>query len=427
MSALRSSIVSAGRVNLALALSLIACGAVSVVVGANNDLQTFEAFGAVKRYGLPITYLLFAVVLLMPHKGPYPRAAQPVWWSSLLGLLLLSTALAMLFPRQRIDVTNLLQGVALIGGLLLVSWAGLTAAQSTGNQQLTLIAITAIASVLTQMADVSLGPFISLTIPATAGLIYAGVRLRRYRALYLLSALILIFTLAWDIYGQDNVSIAVLTQIATSLVLLVILLTPHRLRLAASLLCAIAAVAFLLKTSVPQLMIGNVPPGVDDVTLTHRAFETSAVFSLLSGSATSILFGMGPAGTVDLSDSPDHMTLVASGRSLANVDDVHFLTSWLLLKLGIFGLAWLVAIALVVLVVTLKVIKQKKPLVFDAYLLFFLLAGACSAIPAATHFFANPMCALALGLLVGRSNLMQASPGPRVVPMTETWSHNSVA
>lgn len=406
----------AQRIILALTFSLIACAGVGLAVGSGGERQAFEAFGAAKRFGLPMAYLIFAIVVFWPYNGPYPRAKKPRWWKLLFALLALSSLLSLLIPRQAIGFLNFAQGAALVGGLLLVSWAGLAAKEWEPRQQYRLVHTLAWAAVIATLFKVPLGPFVSIAVPTAAGLLYAAARLRKGRLFFLLAGGYLAWSAVPAVLGKDA-SIAVKAQVAVGAAMLVMFLFGRTWRVVATVAGALVASVLFMLSDIPTLMRGTVPPDETDVTLTHRAYEADTVEKLLGGNFFSLMFGMGPAATVDLSGSPDRSTLMASGRDIAAVDDVHFLTSWLLMKFGILGLIWMITLLVSAVTETLHILRQRRPLVFESFLLIFVWSGIVSAIPAATNFFANPLPALFLGILIARrrSALAAKQRGPAMV------------
>jgi len=117
-------------------------------------------------------------------------------------------------------------------------------------------------------------------------------------------------------------------------------------------------------------------------------------------------FGLGPGATLDLRGSPDAKTLLSSGRNLRRVDDVHMLSSYLLLKLGAIGVIWAGILAAALYRVTAGVLVGRGRLEADRKrnpwslsLLLFVLAGVAYSLPAATNLLANPLIPLLLGTL----------------------------
>jgi hypothetical protein len=395
----------ASRVILAVSLSLLVCAGAAIIVQGLGSGQMFEDFGAAKRYGLPATYVIFTLVMVLPYRGMYPRPQFPVWWWTLLAILTISTAGSFFYVRQSVQIIDLAQSVALITGVLLISWAGLTAGEWHPRQEYALVYVVGISAFSSAVLNIPLGPFVSISAPATLGLLYAAIRLKKGRIPYLLIAGFVGFSTLSSLLEQRNPSISQITQLIVCAVLLVVAVLPHPLRIVSVIGGVIGAVYMLFSTSIVMLMKGEAPSSENDVTLTHRAYEAAMVEGMIESNTWSSLFGMGPSATVDLSSSPDRVTLFVSGRDVTAVDDVHFLTSWVLLKFGISGVIWLVLLAIAMVREGAHILTPRRPAVFDVILLMFVFAGGISGLPGATNLFANPLAFLFLGILIARRRL----------------------
>lgn len=390
------------RIILAVSLSLIICAGAAVVVQGIGSGQMFEDFGAAKRYGLPATYLVFTLIVMLPHQGLYPKPEFPIWWWALLVILVISTAGSLFYARQSVLLINLAQSVALIVGVLIISWAGFSASSWHPRQEYALLYVIGVTAVASAVMDIPLGPFVSISAPATLGFLYAAIRLRKGRIFFLLIAGVVGFSTISSLVVQNNPSISQITQLVVCAIIFIVSILPHPLRLISVIGGLVGAIYILFSSSIIMLMQGEVPSGENDVTLTHRAYEAERVEKLVESNAWSSLFGMGPSATVDLSSSPDRVTLFVSGRDVTAVDDVHFLTSWVLLKFGLLGVIWLVVLAFAMLREGVHVLTPARPAVFDLFLLMFVFAGGISGLPGATNLFANPLAFLFLGILIAR-------------------------
>lgn len=405
----------ASRLVISLTLSLIACSIIGFVT-TSGGLQGFDAFGVAKKYGLPVTYLIFLLAIFIPYGRGYPRAFMPLWWIVLLVIFMASTFFSLVIPRQVIGHLNLAQGIALISGLLLVSWAGLLAPQWSEKEKSTLLYVLGgagfAASVFDGVAtlyggafDVTLGPFVTVPVPAAFGLIYAGFRSRKHRIPFLLLGSAILIALIISLQDEVEVSISEATQFIVCLfVLLALIFQKFFRQILVATVTAVVVVVFF-QSALPSLMLGKIPEGLTDVTLTHRAYEAAAVNDLVESNAVTVLLGLGPSATVNLVASPDAETLSGVGREMGAVDDVHFLASWVLMKLGALGLIWLLMFYFAIFAQLARLFRQPRPNVFDSFLVMFVVAGAISGIPAATNLFANPLPALFLGILIARSRL----------------------
>ncbi len=134
-----------------------------------------------------------------------------------------------------------------------------------------------------------------------------------------------------------------------------------------------------------------------------RTFEAQRVRAEVRGSPVSLVLGRGFGATIDERSAPKDFrtSLVAAGRDLAHVPQIHLLPYQLLLKYGLLGLIWFAAFALglawAVLSGLERAVRERDPaFVIYAGLPLLALAGA---IAAASHLQDNPLGALALGVL----------------------------
>jgi hypothetical protein len=390
---------------LALLFLLIASAGISVVVGRGGEEQMFAAFGAAKQILLPTGYVAFAAVVLWTLTHPATITVLPLWWQAIVIIGVLSTMLSAFYSRQNVGIGNLLEGAALILGWALIALAGLRVPDWSNQMQWRMLLLLGIAAVFSTLIGARLGAFVSFNVPVTAALIYASARLKRRRLILLPLGIFMLASTAYSAIVGGAVSAALISQCIACSFLLIVALLPAFLRIIVSVLGLVAGIYVLFSRGIFDLMLGDPAPGIGDVTLTHRAYEAASVEKLINESFVSWLFGAGPAATVNLSGSPDVLTLLAAGRNITAVDDVHFLTSWILLKLGIFGLAWLMFFGIVLCYELVRVLNMPRPRTFEITLLFFVIGGVVAALPAATNFFANPLIPLFFGILVAKRRL----------------------
>jgi hypothetical protein len=178
---------------------------------------------------------------------------------------------------------------------------------------------------------------------------------------------------------------------------------------------AVALAVVLGFTTAGSVLLGTYDGG--DVSNRGRSEEARVVREAVSSSPSSLVVGKGLGATVDLSNAPPvyAKTLELAGRDVAAVDDVHLLHYELLLKRGLFGIVWLAAF--VVLLIRLVAIAADRVFGWrEPDLVFFTLMpvlGTVSSFAAASHLFANPLIALALGILV---TALAGSPATDTAP-----------
>lgn len=389
------------RIRLVVLAALVACAGISLLLeGVRPGMQVFESFGAAKRYGLPATYFLVAFALLMPFAtNPSKRVSRPFWWGGLLFVVATGSFLSFVLQPQELAAIDIIQGLALTVGMLMISALGFRAADWPQDDQRLLMLTMGLGALLSQATGVGLGPFVALVVPVATALIYTGLRRRRF--LVAVTGVAIYAILWFKMRGTATPSIAVLTQIGTCSGLLLLLAFGRGMRLFLAAIGTSAAIILSWVSGLWTLMLGDWRV-TKEVTLSHRAYEAYVVWRQVSEDPTTIIFGMGPSATVDLMGSPDARTLRAAGRNLVAVDDVHFLTSWMLLKFGLLGLAWLVVFLCAFMRESLHVLNQRVPDIFDVFMLMSVAAGLVTSLPAATNFFANPLLPLFMGILYAR-------------------------
>lgn len=388
------------RILAALFLAIGVSTIVDLAVGGiGSGLTSFAGFGLAKRIALPLTYAIFGVLLILPV-APESRVAKPVWWRILFAVVALSTLTEILIPRHPIDVINILEGLLLGAGLLLVSAATMRRVTWTQRDMSVFVAGVGGFALVTQIAGVSSTPFDGLQAPAGFALIYWGLRADRGRVPALVAGIVLVSAVVADLVSHPAASIAVITQVCVCALLLVLVMIPRPFRVPVLLLGIGGAVALAIQTGVWRLLLGQGRPEWD-VTLLHRAYEANAAFQLIQD-PVSLVIGAGAGSTVDLTNSPDAATLRASGRDLTAVNDVHLLTSWILMKFGVVGLIWLTIFLIAVVRSAIEALRTPKRFSFDFVLVLFVVSAVVAALPAATYLFSNPMLAVCIGILVAR-------------------------
>jgi len=400
--------MSAGRV--VRVLGVTAALAAVVLFGYigifSPDMHPFAEFALVKRIVLPVMYCLFAVALVWPMRGERVRLRThvPLWWWLFFAASVTSFILSLIYRPYKVELLDFLQGVALFGGALVVAYAGLLAPRWGRTDQRDLFLFFGITSVLA-LVNLSTGlvPFIDIVIPTIGVALFLAARHLRYRLHLALFALVLCIGLVvvnW-LGPAPATSIAVLAQIGTTLALLVLWIVPEVWRLRLVLGGLVVAVCGAAVSGVVPMFFGKSDYG--DVTLAQRGYETAKVAEVVFSSPWTALFGLGPAGVVDLTASPDARTLEASGRVLSGVESVHLLTTHMLLKGGLLGLVAIIVLVWAMCRQVLIALSQSKVDTFDGVLLFYVIAGLAAALPAATNLFVNPLPLLFLGILVTRN------------------------
>jgi hypothetical protein len=408
--------LEAGRINLGLSISLVVTAALVIVIGHTE--QAFAAYGTIKKYSLPATYLTFLVLLLRRAPADYPLVAQthPMWYRWLGLAVGLSTIYYTFLAPHDAQSINIAQGLALFVGFLLLGRIGLhTPLWTDGERRKLLLLLGGAALVAGLLGRSGLGSYTALVVPCAAASVYLGGTVPAHRlAFFGLAAVYSLLEWRTLYLGTtEPPSMAVLAQIGSCVALLLLLSLPRPFRRPLLAVILVGAAVETARSGLVRVTLGSV--NFTDVTLAERGYETDRVFHLLGSSPAALILGLGPGGGVDLTFAPDARTLAASGRNLGSVDDVHLLTSYLLLKFGLLGLVWLTFVVLAIAKIINRVVLTADGDSWDVLLTLFAISSFVDGVPAATNIFANPVLPLMLGCLWSRGH----APRP-VVPAR--WS-----
>lgn len=373
----------------------------SIVLGnilgiAATSLNTFQFFSFSKMIILPLVYLIFVLALTRFKRNTTQSILSlPIWFWALLGTLFISSIAAIVIPRQQIVFTPSVQGLGLVIGFLLFIIIGNAPDHWSLEEKTAFITLILLAGVFASVANADLGPFSPITIPSGVILLWLGTRYKNQRYLFFAMAVLLIAPVV-----NEKITLANLSQLGIGLFLVLLFGITKQLRRIILSVCTIFAVIGAVFTGLLNLLLGNAS-GITDVTLSHRAYETFNVWQQNLSSPISTLFGLGPSSTIDLSQSPDVTTLLWSGRDVFRVDDVHFITSWIVLKFGVFGFISLMALYLWLFIQLMKFIGETKhidPFLGSIWIL--VLCGIAFGSPAATYIFTYPLIGVGLGILI---------------------------
>src|SRR3954468_21057433 len=384
----------------ALVLTLLFSVALNLRSASPED-AAFSYYGQTKQLTLPAVLVMFGIfALAVLTRSGRPRVLLPAWWTVLAGALVLSTVASVLVPRQAINLNDAAQALALLIGALMLSWLGFQAGRWSPGQESALLLVLLLGGLASGLLATRLVPFGSLLIPGTFAALLLAFTHPRHRVLFLVTGAVLGVLMVLQLVDLNDttpggLSIAVAGEAVGCVLLVLLYLLPRILRPLSTVVAVVGGGVALVRTHLVQLLTGQWQ-GFDDVTLAHRGYETHQVLDLLLHSPVSWLVGLGPAATVDLTASPDAGTLAASGRVLSTVDDVHLLSSYLLLKLGLAGLVWAVLLGAALVRLVSSLVRDHGAW-WDRAVLMFVVAGVVSSLPAATNLFTNPLVFLLLG------------------------------
>lgn len=384
----------ATRVTVVLAIALLTAVVVGEFLILTQGGASFAIAGLQRYISAPVVYGGFALVAVTTA-GYYVRR-WPLW---VLGLLVITAVSTLFSPLAgpRFTTATLLQGLVLFGGTALFAMCGLLNAEWSRTQRRRLLLLLLGSGTILGLLTLATGIFSALVIPTAAVLIYlARDRVRLWPVWAVAGIAIIVLTVQANSDAVDP-SAASTGQLVVAGGILVLAAVPPRARLTLVVLGVLVGAIAAIGSDVPGLFFGR-GADLDDVTLAQRAYETQQVIQQ-STSPLTLLFGAGPGATVDLSLSPDAGTLASSGRVLQSVPSVHLLTSYVLMKSGLLGLAWLAVFLVAAFTATVRVLRRPRPDLFDLVLVVFVLCGIIQAVPAATYLFSNPLPALLLAIL----------------------------
>ena len=378
------------------------CAAVAVGLAfslGGGPQQSFAANGLAKRALVPAMLIALTMVLIVSWRRLV--VPMPVWWWLLGGALVFSLIRVVLSDGSPQSVLNLAQSAALLVGALVLFAIGCGIREWPGDRFQLLLLVAVVASISSLVLRThTLVPFVGIVLPTVAVLLWTGIRERR-PAMSVLGGGLAIWVGSLIAASTREASIALLAQIAAAGGILVLALAPKAWRVFLAVVLGGLLAWRLIRDRYVGVFFGDFAH--EDVTLAQRGYETRRVWEdLASAGILDMLVGKGPAATVDLSASPDVLTLIAAGRDVSRVDDTHLLTTWLLLKFGLIGVIILVLIAASIGRAVWRVLSARRPDVIDLGLSIYVVCGFAFAIPAATNFFVEPATFLCLGALYAR-------------------------
>lgn len=387
----------ASLLTLTLLISMIISGLLTFILSVmSSALNAFQFFSFSKMIVLPTVYfLVFVAFTCMTKKSVGIFKTLPLWWWVMLGILFVSTLFAFWIPRQLILLSPALQGLALILGLLVFVLTGAAPQKWSTSEKYALLSVVIGAGVFVRISGVDLGPFSPMVYPAGLIALWLGARQKEHRLLLLSFGILLLLPGL-----RADLSLANISQLAVGLGLIVLFMIRRNFRSALFAIGIIFAFIGAFVTGLSKLLVGD-STGVLDVTLSHRAFETMAAWEQNLKSPFSFLFGLGPSATIDLSQSPDINTLLWSGRDIFRVDDVHFISSWIVLKFGLVGLVILLLLFFWLgkeLFAFIRGSGQIDPFMGSIWII--VLSGLAFGSPAATYIFTYPLIGIGIGVLI---------------------------
>lgn len=392
-----------------------------LLVRLTGATSGFRIAGLETRIALPLLFALFLPLVI----GAVPRAlwrpaalwglrrqARPLDWIAIAYVILTVPGLV-LGAIHHAPKTYVAQDLGLLVFFVFMYVAGRVVSAETAHVSAlelveTLLALAVVQLVLTGWAPSPLYTFIEA---ACAGAIaFALLRPGRGSALGLGVAVAILVAEAAAVHtGSNSTTAIVLAGALAVLGYLAVRLRPLLPRWLIVLAALAALVVFVGFTSDGRTLRGQYHG--PDPSNAGRTFEAERVRAEIKRSPVSVVFGRGFGGTIDERGASKVFkgALLAGGRDLAHVQEVHLLDYEFLLKLGLLGVAWLTAFVVALIALVLQGLewaarrRDPAPVVYAAL----PLLGLAAAFAAATHLQANPLNAFALGALV---TLLAARP-----------------
>ncbi len=383
---------------------------------------SFGAGGLVERIALPLLVVLLAplVVYALPPDLTHPRAlwqrratlrrsGHPLDWivGGYITVVMIPALLVGLAHHDRLTYVG--QDLGLIVFLCFIYVAGRAvdadAGRAGAEELVGVLLLLAAAQFL--LLGWEPAPLYSYVEAACAGAIAVAIlrpKMIRWLPLGLAVTLLLsdLVAMVKSSHTQTTVAVELFGALDVLGYLAVRLrrLVPQRLIVVAA---VVALVGFIGFTQDGAVLRGQYH-GTDQSNL-GRTYEARQVRgATIRQSPVSALFGRGLGSTIDETGASPvfRQVLLSGGRDLAHVQEIHLLAYSTLLKTGLLGLAWLAAFAIGLAAVALRGLeraaREREPEL--AIYVALPVLGFMQAQGAASHFAANPLNALALGILV---------------------------
>jgi hypothetical protein len=398
------------------AIVVVSVGATWLLRGLTGISDTFRIEGLEKRIALPLTFVL--VLPLVVRELP-PRLRRRAGWRELLAVwrpsrpmdwlmvayVALSVPALLLGLAHHAPKTYIAQDIGLVAIFTLMYGAGravdASAALASARELVDVLLLLAVTEFV--LFGWEPAPLYSYKEAACVGALAVLVFRPRTARLWPL-AVAVTFLVADAAAVQNGTSSTTGVELAGALGLLAYLVLRLRWHVPPWVLVAcglLGLVVFIGFTSDGATVRGQYNGA--NVSNAGRTFEAQQVRAEVRGSPVSLLLGRGFGATIDERSAPKFFrsSLIAAGRDLSHVPQVHLLPYQFLLEYGFLGLVWLAAFAVALVWAALsgleRAVRDRDPaFVIYAALPLIVLAGA---IAAASHLQDNPLGALALGVL----------------------------
>jgi hypothetical protein len=400
-------------------------------INPNNAATTFFVAGQAKRITLPLVVVLLAPLVLRSLFGEQRlhaswqrlavlrRQARVMDWIVLAYCALAVLALLVGLAHHN-SLTYVAQDLGLVAFFVFMYIAGRAAdAPAAGpfaGELVNILLLVAVGTALLLPWGLITGLFAYIEATAAGALAFLLLRPRGARLLPLGVAAAFLVADAVAIHDRTSTSTGTLGLIGALGILAYLALRARRL-VRQWLLVALAVVAvigFFGFTNDGRALRGQYH-GSDPSNL-GRTYEAHQVRTEVRGSPVSLVLGRGFGGTIDETRAPFYFreALVQAGRDVAHVQEIHLLAYSFLLKTGFLGLAWLAALVAGLAVLAVRALERASRTRDPALVVYAALAalGIAAAFGGASNLQANPLNALALGILVTCLARPPAAPAP---------------
>lgn len=385
----------------------------------NIPVGHFGAAAVVERIVIPLLFVLLLPLLVQAHGRTLGRPRE--LWNSRAALLrslramdwiVVAYGTAVLLPALLLGLAHhnrllfVAQDLGLVVFFVFMYLVGRTVDADTGRaaaaELIDVLLLLAVARFLVFGWEVE-PIYVYVEATCAGALAFALLRPGRIRLLTLGLAITLLGFEGQMVKNGAGSSIAVDLAVALGLVAYVAVrvrrLLPQWLIVG---LTVVAMVGFVGFTSDGAALRGQYH-GADPSNL-GRTYEAQQVRTAIGHSPLSLALGRGFGGTINETTATPvwKETLLSGGRDLAHVQEIHPLPYLFLLKAGFLGLAWFFVFLLGLAVVGLRALERAARDRMPSLVVYAALPviGLIQAFAGATRLQANPLNALALGILV---------------------------
>ncbi len=401
-----SNLSNSERISILLFFLVLFACLLNLAVDLTTSRQIFSRSALIKRIFLPIAYLSFIIIFLISKKN---ERRQNLWNGKNFSILVLftlwtSTFLNIYLSPAELNLMAIAQGTTQIAGFILFLLIGNLLAEFSSRTFELWKKFSLVLCFFNCFMIFPSTPFSYISFQCALFLLFIFKTDKVKREYFFLwIPIFVIVRVIYTLIYSNNPSSAVILLFTLNCAIFFVVFCSTKVRRIALRFLAIGLIIFLPGSEIFSLMRGLNLEQISEVSLLQRAWESRQVIDLMEGSLIQFLFGLGPGGYIDMSLAPDLRTLINSGRNLFQVDDPHFLSSWILLKLGLFGLILFISLFLMILRFVYSILTSNLALdPLDFLFILFAISGISISLTAGTNFFTNPLTGISFGVLLSR-------------------------